>query len=181
MKGVGPLKMVASPKPLLGAPAFHGAVLTIDYPKKETIIRESSYDITRLPHHPHDLLLTPEWVDGYLPILKGVLAGRPARFVLDSGCGGIVISTRFARQFPTSSFGKATTANINDVQVNIRCLKLVSGIVAGTHFQANHVQVIDLPGDFDALIGTDFPGLSRVTIDYPRRKVLLKPYSGGRR
>ncbi len=176
MKRNGPSKTMASPKPLLGAPAFHGTVLTIDYQKREIIIRAASYDVTHLPHHPHDLLLTPEWEDGYLPILKGVLSNHPARFALDSGCEGIAIGTRFVRQAPASSFAKATTGNINGVQVSTQCLKQISGTVAGTHFQAIHAEVIDLPGDFDALVGTDFPRRSRVTIDYARRKVLLEPY-----
>ena len=181
MKGVGPLKMVASPKPLLGAPAFHGAVLTIDYPKKETIIRESSYDITRLPHHPHDLLLTPEWVDGWLPVLKGRLADHPARFALDSGCGGVVITTRFANRLPLSSFGSDTTAEINGAQVSVKCLKNTSGAVAGIPFREDEVPVVDLPvwTHSDALAGTAFLERFRVTIDYTRHKVLLEPYSGG--
>ena len=181
MKRRGPLKTLAPPEPLLGAPAFHRAVLTIDYQKKEIIIRESSYDITHLPHQPHALLLTPEWVNGYLPVLKGLIANHPAHFALDSGCDGIVISTRFARHLPHSSFGKATTANINGVQVSTRCLKQVAGTVADTHFRANGARVLDLPGDFDVLVGTNLLRPSRVTIDYTRHKVLLEPYSGGRR
>ena len=181
MKRSGPSKTVTSPEPLLGAPAFRGTVLTIDYQKKEIIIRGASYDITRLPHHSHDLLLTPEWVDGWLPVLKGRLADHPARFALDSGCGGVVITTRFANRLPLSSFGSDTTAKINGVQVHIRGLKYISGAVAGIPFREDEVPVVDLPvwTHSDALAGTAFLERFRVTIDYTRHKVLLEPYSGG--
>ena len=117
------LKTVAPPAPLLGAPAFHGAVLTIDYQKQEIIIRASSYDITHLPRHHHDLLLTPEWVNGYLPVLKGTLANHPARFALDSASEKILVNSQFVSRLPAPSFGHAMTAELNGVQVNILGLK----------------------------------------------------------
>lgn len=173
------LKTLAPSKALLGVPAFQAHVLTIDYRKKEIIIRGSSYDITRLPHHPQDLLLTPEWLNSYLPVLKGTLAGHSARFALDSGCGGLTISTIFAKRLPASSFGRPAIADINGVQVNTQVLKFISGKLADQSFQANGVSVLDPSDDYDALIGTQFLQHYRVTIDYYRGKILLEPYLGG--
>ena len=171
------LKVRESPEPLLGAPAFQRVVLTIDYQKKEIIVRRSEYDITHLPRHPHDILLSPEWEGGYLPLVKGRLGGHPARFALDTGCDTLPVSTQFVKRWPAVSAKCASETTVNGVQVSLTGLRYISGSISGIKFQEYRAQVVDVPTSADALFGTAILDQYRVTIDYTRHKVLLEPYS----
>ena len=170
------LKTVTSPAPILGASAFQNVVLTIDYCKKEIIIRSLAYDVARLPRQPHDLLLKPEWPNGFLPVLHGSLRGLPARFGLDTGCSGMPISTRFAGRLPTSLQAGMTSMNINGSSVSVPRLRPLPGKLEGLHFIDDYPTAASIPTNVDALAGTGFLPNYRVTFDYSRGNLLLQPY-----
>ena len=170
------MKPTAPPRPLLGVPAFRNLVLTIDYQNKRIILRSPVYDITHLSRRPQDRLLTPDWDQGYLPILKGRLANRPARFAVDTGCEGIDITTKFAHQLPSSYSYNTTTTNINGQPVKVQRLKHISGIVMARKLEAFYTLVMNISIQSDALIGTVLLKHYRVTFDYTRGKLLMEPY-----
>ena len=170
------LKTVTSPAPILGASAFQNVVLTIDYHKKEIVIRSLAYDVACLPRRPHDLLLKPEWLNGFLPVLHGYLRGRPARFGLDTGCSGMPISARFAERLPTSLHAGMTYMNINGSSVSVPRLKPLPGNLEGLHFIDYYPTATSIPTNVDALAGTGFLQTYRVTFDYSRGRILLQPY-----
>ena len=163
--------------PFLGSPAFSHVVLTIDYPRKEVIIRRSDDDITRQPHRAHDHLANIAWDTtqpwGHLPTVMGSLAGRPARIEIDTGCDQAVISRNFADRFLAALPRKHTIVyGPNGTQTPAQSISGVPGSIAGVPFRVD-AWLTDPATGADALIGNAVLRHFTVTIDYPRRKLLL--------
>jgi hypothetical protein len=176
---------------LIGNLAFQQVVLTIDYQKRELILRQPAYDFSSQPPGKQDMVFEiPPASDSdfvTLPVIRGVIEGRPARILLDTGWAGPEIGL-------TEAFHKAIQPTLAKEYPEDRSEKVSSNMIGG------EAQVERLPnvqftlGDkttwnvlcpaivfsrvytnVDAVIGPEVLGDFRVTIDYPRRKLLLEP------
>ena len=88
-----------------------------------------------------------------------------------------MVSTKFGRQFlatfpHTPKIAQTSLGNVQEEMVhNIRFS------IGKVRAQINVAYIGDLGGGAEAAIGVPFFKLYRVTIDYPRQKVLLQPFS----
>lgn len=163
-------------KIILGNYVFENVVLTIDYQKQEVILRETDYDITRLPRL-HSYLLDLFWDNDGSLVLLGQLAGHPARFQIDTGnTVGIVSNSAFAQKYLSAYRTKSTVKTAFEV-ISSEKIRGVNGNIGGIEFNTGTVTIVPLNSNVDVLVGESFLKNFRVTIDYSRRKVLLEPYS----
>jgi predicted aspartyl protease len=102
--------------------------------------------------------------------------GKPARFVLDTGAGGNVITPEAARRLGLASSQKATAVGTaNRVDAGVATLRrLAVGSVVLEHAP---IFIIPLPEALqaDGLIGYPFLRRFVVTIDWPNSRLLLTP------
>lgn len=160
---------------ILGNYVFQNVVLTLDYQKQEVILRDSDYDITRIPRL-HSYLLDLFWIDGK-PVMQGQLADHPARFMIDTGNDGIAINSAFAQKYLSTYPRTNSTAEIAYGVINTEEIPSVNGNIGGIKFSTGTLTIVPLDSKTDVLIGTPFLKNFRVTIDYSRSKILLEPYS----
>ncbi len=162
---------VSADTPVLGDDAFRHIVLTIDYAHRVLVLRQSRYDFTS-GGDTHDGFVMDISQEADMPCVAGTLRGKPARLLLDTGLsGGSIGLTKQAG-------GGATPAYLH--LNNINCT--LSGTVGGM----KRPMKIEGPGEvfpgFDKSgegasvdLGAAFLSQFRVTIDYPRRRILLEP------
>ncbi len=159
--------------PVLGIYAFVSCVFTIDYRHSKLIVRNRDYDVTRLPHAPHTLLIPYEEDIARRVVLPGTLEGHPARFMLDTGSSLICVSSAFARKNlgyipkPGTSW-VSTSASLLHPPV----MQNVAASLAGKPFILPNLYVVERAGGVDVLLSASFFYNYCVTID-PVRKVLL--------
>ena len=114
-------------------------------------------------------------VDGFGLDVK--LNNRNARLEIDTGAGGLVVSSSTAKHAGLLAFSQNQIGGIGDEGERKGFTAYVDSIRIGDlEFQNCAVQVIDgryIPGDIDGLIGMDVFSQFLVTLDYPMRKLSL--------
>lgn len=159
--------------PVLGIYAFLPSVFTIDYRHRKLIVRNRDYDVTRLPHVAHTLLVPYEEEIAKRVVLRGTLAGHPARFMLDTGSPAILVSDSLARKNlgyvpkPGTSW-----ASMSGQRFNPPVVHNVATTLLGKPITIPDLYVVERAGGVDVLLGAAFFYSNRVTID-PFRKVLF--------
>jgi hypothetical protein len=113
-----------------------------------------------------------------LPVLEAGVDGKPARLLLDTGGSGLDLDSRFARKLgiETHAAGQGVFAGglHGEVQQgHVDRLDLGTATV-----RSLPVSVVDqLPPDVDGVLGTNVLYEFLSTIDYPNRRLILRPKS----
>jgi predicted aspartyl protease len=155
--------------PILGMQAFNAFITTFDYRSKKLILRDTNYDVTRQPRSAHSLLISyPRDSDGRV-VLLGTLAGHKARFLLDTGCFGIGVTSSFAQKYLSfvpnpATFGTGPPPALHNL----------SGTLDGHPFHEPNVYVMKRPNGPDVALSFHFFSRYRVTIDQFRNLLLLE-------
>jgi hypothetical protein len=161
--------------PLLGMMAFRGVILTIDYAHKRLVMRKPDYDITRQPHPSHSRLIHFHDTDPRV-VLPGTLAGHKAKFMLDTGCNGMWVSSSFAHKYLSVVTIRATGRGVSGAPKSWPAVRNLPGTLVGLPFKAPLVYVEASAGGADVLVGAPFFKSYRVTVDQFRGAVLLEHY-----
>ncbi len=169
---------------LLGNAAFDRVVLTIDYHKKQLILRQPEYNFAQQPHRACDRIIPFGWSSSgpnsqsRQPFIEGIIEGKPAHLEMDTGWGGDVIG--IAKQFyydkrlHLAQF--PSTFKTPAGQTKTSYIQRIAFSFANVNECFPAVLVSNLYPGLDAVFGTQVLQHFRVTIDYPRRKILLEPY-----
>ncbi|MGB8030710.1 MAG: aspartyl protease family protein [Terracidiphilus sp.] len=116
-------------------------------------------------------------VDGFGLDVK--LNNRSARLEIDTGAGGLLVTSAIAKHAGLQAFSHHQIGGVGDEADRNGFTAYVDSIRIGDlEFQNCAVQVIDgryMPGDIDGLIGMDVFSQFLVTLDYPMRKLSLSP------
>ena len=162
---------------ILGNTALKDICVVFDFKRRQLILRESNaadYPI-KPGSHTASLLTTryPVAKGGPL-VVSGKLGGRPAKFVIDTGCNGFAVSKQFADKFLKRYHRRpAVVVGISGSRRTVAA-ENVSGEIAGRQFRRVPLCIIrDVP-EADAIIGTSFLKNYLVTIDYPNMKLILE-------
>jgi predicted aspartyl protease len=123
-----------------------------------------------------DGLTIPMTVDERHIYVNVTVNGQPARFVLDTGAGGNVITPEAARRLGLTSSQQATAVGTaNRVDAGVASLRRLT--VGGTVVENEPIFIIPLPEALqaDGLIG--YPLLHRfvVSIDWQNARIILTP------
>ncbi len=164
---------IADAVPIIGNIAFYGVVLTIDYQNKILIVRKPEYDVLRLPRSKEDMLLDFDWVYNE-PVVHGVIEGISATFLMDTGDSDKVsVERRFWQahlshrklnsKTMSGAFGKTKGYFLDEIHCKVGSVEVC----------AKRASVPILAFNVDGIIGKSFLEHYNVTIDYPRRKILL--------
>jgi hypothetical protein len=176
----------------IGNLAFQQVVFTVDYQKHELILRQPAYDFSSQPRGKQDMVFEMPSADDdnpvTLPVIQGVIEGRPARILLDTGWAGpeiglteafhSAIRPTLAKEYPEDRSekisrnmigGAAQVERIPDVSFSLGDKPTWNVLCPALVISRTYTNV-------DAVIGPQVLGDFRVTIDYPRRKALLEPY-----
>ncbi len=181
--------------PVLGNIVFERVALTIDYQKSELVLRtitssSSAPNARTLPvRRVGPVFTTGAGVarGGFL-VIAGTVGGRPVNFVLDTGLPfeeGIVLApNKRDLAAAQSSSRRDARAVLGLGQVATEQFAGVTWSLADGVLGQGDVIVpsrFSLAGDgrtsLDALIGAHLLRAYRITIDYPRARVVLEPYS----
>lgn len=193
-------KKAAAPTPtqqklLLGNALFAQVILTIDYQKRQLILRDPHYDLTQLPKRAQDRTFDFSWADAGTnrsvgtPILQGKVGTNSARIGLDTGWGadevGLVkkyYQEHISTPSPTAPPAEQTTATTNmafgtfDTAV-VPQIPLSLDEDPLYQFTPPALLVTNwLSSEVDAIIGTEILQKFRITLDYTRKKALFEPY-----
>jgi hypothetical protein len=178
--------------PILGNIVFERVALTIDYQKSELVLRSSSSapNARTLPvRRVGPVFTTGAGVArGGFVVIAGTVGGRPVNFVLDTGLPfeeGIVLApNKRDLAAAQSSSRRDARAVVGLGQVATEQFAGVTWSLGGGVLGQGDVIVpsrFSLVGDgrtsLDALIGAHLLRAYRITIDYPRARVVLEPYS----
>lgn len=178
--------------PTLGCAAFADVVLTIDYKKKELVVHSTDYDITqdaqelsRYPKHSlFDLLLSERTItlwDGKtasttgIPALCGNVAGHPVQIAIDTGLihvGLALTSKPLIKTLSEEGYVSTPVPPCSDCSP-IATFPSVSWNM-GRFVNTGHVSL--LPGFFakdEAVLGAESLKNYRITLDFPRHKIML--------
>ncbi len=182
--------------PVLGNVVFEQVALTIDYRKSELILRPQRGGIA--PAAPGTRTLPVQRVapvftgesgaahGGFLA-LAGTVEGRPVKFLLDTGLPfetGIVLAPNkrglLAAEAPrqevqaVTGLGQVSAGRFANVAWSLNGGAAEKGdVIIPTQFAL----LGDGKTSIDALVGAYLLQNYRVTIDYPRARVLLEPYA----
>lgn len=172
----------------IGNYAFQKLVLTIDYQRQSLILRDASYDITRLSLASRDALVDIAYEPGFAAysafgpariFVKMQIEGQPALMFVDTGhYGGILLSPEFRRRLahlpadqrlPPPFMGIGNTVIIAQTARPLHWkLSNLSGQTSGGVVDRRMIP------EADALMGNEVLKDYRVTIDYTRKKMLLE-------
>lgn len=107
------------------------------------------------------------------------LNNRNARLEIDTGAGGLLVTSSVAKHAGLQEFSQHEIGGVGDEGNRKGYTAYADSIlIGGLEFQNCAVQVIDsryMPGDTDGLIGMDVFSQFLVTLDYPMRKLSLAP------
>ncbi|MGA3162104.1 MAG: aspartyl protease family protein [Terracidiphilus sp.] len=107
------------------------------------------------------------------------LNGRGARFEIDTGAGGLVVTQSVAKHAGLKAFSQTELSGIGDQGFKPAYTAYADSIRIGNmEFQDCAVRVLDSRSNLeeaDGLIGMDVFAHFLVTLDYPMRKLLLGP------
>lgn len=116
-------------------------------------------------------------IDGFGLDVK--LNNHSARLEIDTGAGGLLVSSSVAKHAGLQAFSQNEIGGIGDESNRKAYTAYADSIRIGDlEFQNCAVQVIDgrfIPQDTDGLIGMDVFSQFLVTLDYPMRKLSLGP------
>ncbi len=188
---------MAQNAPLVGNEAFCGGVVTIDYYQKKIIVRDRSYDFTKNNYLANGIILpfrrqTPnaELYYGKI-IVPSKVNGFPAQLQIDTGwSGSIGLNQAFAAKIVPSNGG--ATAHTDKYGNAMRLYPAIpvtlerranatpqqTNVTLSADFTAK-IHAVTFPNvhnKWDAIVGYKLLRFFRVTIDYPRQKILLEPY-----
>jgi hypothetical protein len=159
-------------QPIIGMFAFLPAVMTIDYAQQKLTLRDSTYDVTLYPHVPHTLLIHYDQTQSGRIVLRGMLGGHKARFLLDSGEGWASVSAAFVHDHLASlPIQHKKTARPED-RKSFPFVGPLGLNISGMKYKALDFYVADQVGEADVYLGAVLFRACRVTID-PFRKVVL--------
>ena len=169
---------------ILGNEAFNKAVITIDYRKHEMTVRTKEYDFTREASARGACVIPFKWMgaNGVFPgnpVIDVKVNGRLMHFIFDTGLEGVLLTKSVSdRHFPLAKVGKATMMSPFARPESIPYVSGVTLSVGGAVFK-NQVAALMPKTEFneDGSIGRIILKSYRVTIDYPRQRILLEPYS----
>jgi predicted aspartyl protease len=109
--------------------------------------------------------------------LDAKLNGHNARLEIDTGAGGLVVSHSVAEHARLKAFSRTQMSGVGDQGSHAGYTAYADSIRVGNlEFQDCAVRVLDSKSgleDVDGLIGMDVFSHFLVTLDYPRRKLLL--------
>jgi Flp pilus assembly protein TadD len=107
------------------------------------------------------------------------LNGHDARLEIDTGAGGLLVTSSVAKHAHLQAFSQGEMGGIGDEADRKSYTAYADSIRIGDlEFQNCAVDVIDsryMPGEIDGLIGMDVFSQFLVTLDYPMRKLSLGP------
>ena len=174
---------IAAP-PILGLQAFNGVIMTIDYSHKRLILRDRDFfmNISRRPQRSHAQLVNFPAYDNSLVTVPGTLAGHKAQFLLDTGCyyPG-VINDSYAHKYlhvvPIWTSPRNGVAGAGKTWYGVRNL---NGSIIGKRFTVEWMLTLESASggagtSADALLGSPWFMVHRVTIDQYRNMVLIQP------
>lgn len=178
--------------PLLGNSAFAHVVLTIDYHRKLLIIRQHQYDFDQSHISINDKVLRFCWGD-VLPNGCGVIevAGKihsiPLHFIFDTGYTGnmlglsdLAVKTKLTKAGLLSSnnfkvleagFGSMRGGYVKNVTWSLQNNAYISSYTINRTTPAILIKNLGLASD--AIMGPSLFQDYCITIDYPRKKILL--------
>jgi len=111
--------------------------------------------------------------------LEVKLNGATSRLQIDTGAGGLTVSRAVADRAGLKAFLPTEAGGVGDQGARPGAFASADSIQIGKlKFQDCQVKVLDgrsLPPDVDGLIGMDVFSQFLVTLDYPKRKLLLGP------
>ena len=153
---------------LIGNLIWSPVILTIDYATRELIVRQRSYDITRLPIRSGASLIEFKQDMGKI-VLSGEISHVPTTFLLDTGADTWAFSPAYYKRFVKAANirdrGERTTAYLGEAK----------GMLGGFPIEIKEADVAPLATHADMLVGISFLNRFRITIDYGRHKVLFEP------
>jgi hypothetical protein len=162
----------------LGSSTLAGSVVTIDCRARTLTLRSHRYNPTAIIA-PGDSLISFHWVHSD-PLLPGVPAiythinGHVAELLLDTGSHDVTLSTQFAMRClpPYTVLPSRVEQSVESpTHVAIGQIAIETDGVNISPYDENGTDgILGLGGILD---------IYRVTIDYPRRRMLLEPYGKG--
>jgi hypothetical protein len=184
---VNPDNALSDGVPLLGDDAFSQIVLTIDYARRELILRQPQYDFTAQRNAPNSVVLdfNGNKYGRDFPCVAGTLRGKPSTFVLDTGFANDYIAVA-----PQAGAGAVSVHGLKPLgrkwvrtsyallylnQVNCTLFTSPYGRKSCLAFQCPAVVFPNIQGRYGASVGIEILKRFRITIDYPRRRMLLEP------
>lgn len=163
--------------PIIGNSFFADSVLTIDYKKRLFIVHRQGYRLEKECLYPGDQILNFYWknslkVEGRgIIVCQGALESKPMEIALDTGLGRIEFVAASPRAFDALSkqqshaiHGKWITGKVKNVAWSLGKKSYISDV----YFASRLIPSVD------AVVGLAFLKDYRVTIDYPRQKILLQ-------
>lgn len=184
--------------PLLGNSLFSLMVMTIDYQNKTLTIHTPTYDFTKQPRALTDKILEMGWTShsedsltrqqiiGW-PVIRAYVDGRPFWCMIDTGWEGpeLGLTTAFFRQLPQSrqrtqktvhgyfahSVGTVHQLDSLSFQMPVLSHPALPVVLTGKGW------IVKSLSGGDGIVGTALMRRYRITLDYPRRRVLLEPYA----
>lgn len=109
------------------------------------------------------------------PVVDCSIAGRPLRCLIDSGNSGLSMTLSLAERlhlhpigtFEVKGIGRYLTELVDAPPLHVGATTLP---------RATYIVLPDLEGtNYDVVLGTDFLAAAHVTIDGPKRRVILRP------
>ncbi len=171
--------------PTLGDDAFRHIVLTIDYARRELVLRQPQYDFTTggNVHQGGVMKFCHNTRFPNLPCVAGTVQGNPTRLLLDTGFGGSYIGItpriegKAIPQYGMMLIGHRwvrTNAREYFESINSTLTMTAGKRTFDLMFQSPAVVFPNIPGGFGADFGTALLENFCVTIDYGRRRILLE-------
>lgn len=168
---------------ILGTNVFSKVVLTVDVQKKELVVRTEAFDITHQRLKPGSVLVDFTYAGKNdfspgVPVISAQVEGVAARLLLDTGLAPMLLTQGTAQQLKLPHESKSTGMSgpfsmprqyptLKGVVVTVSSIKLTN---------QDAVVMPSLPNDNQGALGIPLLRACRLTIDYPRRKILLEPY-----
>lgn len=172
--------------PILGNTLFDNLVLTIDDRRREIVLRSAA---DPLSPHPRDRQIAITRLNAFPLVVKGEkrfwggqlsvagqAAGRPVRFLVDTGWGfkGIGLSRAFRDQTGLLPTGRTVDAAVGYGNARLDVAQTAWSL-AGLSGTGDALVTPSL-GGAEAAIGRELLSRFRVTIDFRRDLLLLQPY-----
>ncbi len=174
--------------PILGNSAFAHTVLTVDYARKELVIRPSSPKDKLLSELPGDHVLNFQWGSPNArgrsgsPCVRGNVISLPATFMVDTGWCGNVLGlghTFYSQVLPMLEKNRNKTGQASGKwafgKSSVITISQIPWSFDGTKATTPAIVVGNLGPKAQAVFGYDILRHFKTTIDYPHRKILFQP------
>jgi len=175
---------------ILGNSVFSHTVLTIDYAKRELVIRSSSPKQKLLAQRDGDHILDFSWrvpnARGRFgsPYIRGSVMSLPANIMVDTGWGGggptLALSRIFYdRVLPNLKRSRNKTGQAVGGWTfgtsQITTLSRISWSFGGIEMTSSACILEGIPPEEQAILGYDILRHFKTTIDYPHQKIRFQP------